>query len=94
MRAIPYEKYLDKVYGCFIGKAISGNIGAPHEGVKMPLELEFRNDMINCSLPNDDLDLQVLWLDVGADLIFILKAPRMISALRSQASVRAREILR
>ena len=64
MRATTYEKYLDKVYGCFIGKAISGNIGAPHEGVKMPLELEFRNDMINCSLPNDDLDLQVLWLDV------------------------------
>ena len=64
MRTISYEKYLDKVYGCFIGKAISGNIGAPHEGVKMPLELPFRQDMINCNLPNDDLDLQVLWLDV------------------------------
>ena len=64
MRKIAYKDYLDKVYGCFIGKAISGNIGAPHEGVKMPMELEFRQDMINCELPNDDLDLQVLWLDV------------------------------
>ena len=64
MRKIPYEKYLDKVYGCFIGKAISGNIGAPHEGVKMPMELEFMQEMINCELPNDDLDLQVLWLEV------------------------------
>ena len=64
MRKISYKEYLDKVYGCFIGKAISGNIGAPHEGVKMPMELEFRQDMINPDLPNDDLDLQVLWLDV------------------------------
>ena len=64
MKAIKYENYLDKVYGCFIGKAISGNIGAPHEGVKMPMELKFMPEMINCDLPNDDLDLQVLWRDV------------------------------
>lgn len=64
MRKISYETYLDKVYGCFVGKAISGNIGAPHEGVKMPMDFEFMPEMINCDLPNDDLDLQVLWLDV------------------------------
>ena len=64
MRKISYETYLDKVYGCFVGKAISGNIGAPHEGVKMPMNFEFMPEMINCDLPNDDLDLQVVWLDV------------------------------
>ena len=64
MKKIAYKDYLDKVYGCFIGKAISGNIGAPHEGVKMPMEFDFMPEMINCELPNDDLDLQVLWLDV------------------------------
>lgn len=64
MRKISYETYLDKVYGCFVGKAISGNIGAPHEGVKMPMDFEFMPEMINCDLPNDDLDLQVAWLDV------------------------------
>lgn len=64
MREISYNTYLDKIYGCFIGKAISGNIGAPHEGVKMPMELEFQDYMIDCTQPNDDLDLQVLWLDV------------------------------
>ncbi|MBR2948236.1 MAG: ADP-ribosylglycohydrolase family protein [Lachnospiraceae bacterium] len=64
MRKISYSQYLDKVTGCFIGKAISGNIGAPHEGVKMPMELPFMPEMINPDLPNDDLDLQVLWLDV------------------------------
>lgn len=64
MRYISYEEYLNKLYGCFVGKAISGNIGAPHEGVKMPLNLPYRPDMIDESRPNDDLDLQILWLDV------------------------------
>ena len=63
MRTISYQTYLDKITGCFIGKAVSGNIGAPHEGVKMPMDFAFRPDMIDCSRPNDDLDLQILWLD-------------------------------
>ncbi len=71
MKKISYETYLDKIYGCFVGKAISGNIGAPHEGVKMPMDLKFESYMIDETQPNDDLDLQVLWLDVvekkGAD---------------------------
>ena len=65
MRTISYEKFLDKVYGCFIGKAVSGNIGAPHEGVKMQMELPFLQQMIDCERPNDDLDLQVLWLEIA-----------------------------
>lgn len=71
MRTLTYAEYFDKVYGCFVGKAISGNMGAPHEGQKMPMELPFMPEMINPDMPNDDLDLQVLWLDVvekkGAD---------------------------
>ncbi len=63
-REITYKQFLDKVYGCFIGKAISGNIGAPHEGVKMPMDLEFLPQMIDCERPNDDLDLQILWFEV------------------------------
>lgn len=59
-----YAQYLDKVYGCFLGKTVAGTMGAPYEGIKMPLELEFDPGMINTMLPNDDLDLQVLWLDV------------------------------
>ena len=58
-----YEQYLDKVYGCFLGKTVAGTMGAPYEGIKMPLELQFKPEMINTMLPNDDLDLQVLWLD-------------------------------
>ncbi len=61
---IPYSEYRDKVYGAFIGKAVIGTLGAPYEGIKMPLELTFQPEMIHTMLPNDDLDLQILWLDV------------------------------
>ncbi len=64
-RQLLYDTYLDKVYGCFLGKTVIGTLGAPYEGIKMPLELTFRPDMIDTMLPNDDLDLQVLWLDVA-----------------------------
>ena len=65
MKKIRYDVYLDKIYGCFLGKTVIGTLGAPYEGIKMPLELPFTPDMINTMLPNDDLDLQVLWLDVA-----------------------------
>ncbi len=64
MKRISYDEYLDKVTGCFLGKALSGTIGAPFEGVKMPMAITFKEKMIDSMLPNDDLDLQVLWLDV------------------------------
>ncbi len=62
-RTLSYKDYFNKVYGCLIGKTVIGTLGAPFEGVKMPLELKFSPEMINTMLPNDDLDLQVLWLD-------------------------------
>lgn len=64
-KKIDYATYLDKVKGCFLGKTVIGTLGAPYEGVKMPMELAFKAEMINTMLPNDDLDLQVLWLDVA-----------------------------
>ncbi len=64
MCKMDYSTYLDKVKGCFLGKAVIGTLGAPYEGVKMPMNLTFKPEMVNTMLPNDDLDLQVLWLDV------------------------------
>jgi ADP-ribosylglycohydrolase len=61
---IEYEKYLDKVLGCWIGKCISGTIGAPFEGRKELFNYRFDKRSIEKMLPNDDLDLQVLWLHV------------------------------
>ena len=65
MSKLSYAAYLDKIYGCFLGKTVIGTLGAPYEGIKMPLELPFKPEMVNTMLPNDDLDLQVLWLDVA-----------------------------
>ncbi len=65
MPNLSYSTYLDKIYGCFLGKTVIGTLGAPYEGIKMPLDLPFKPEMVNTMLPNDDLDLQVLWLDVA-----------------------------
>ena len=70
-RRITHEAYLDAVTGAMIGKAIAGNIGAPFEGDKIEMAIPFTESLIDPTRPNDDLDLQVLWLDVveekGAD---------------------------
>lgn len=63
---LTYKQYLDKAYGCWLGKCVAGTIGAPYEGMKQLLHLSFRSEMIEKMLPNDDLDLQVLWLKVFA----------------------------
>ena len=30
---LDYTRYLDKVYGCWLGKCIVGTVGAPYEGM-------------------------------------------------------------
>ncbi len=57
------NEYRDKVLGCWLGKCVIGTLGAPYEGIKQNLDIKFEPSMIAEMLPNDDLDLQVLWLD-------------------------------
>lgn len=64
MLRIDYRTYLDKVYGCWVGKCVAGTIGAPYEGAKELFNFEYSPKLIEEMLPNDDLDLQVLWLSV------------------------------
>lgn len=61
---ITYQDYFSKVYGCWLGKCIAGNVGAPYEGMKQKLSLKYTPEYLEKMLPNDDLDLQVLWLEV------------------------------
>ena len=57
------QTYRDKVYGCWTGKAIGGTLGDPYECSKEMNDISFYPPEINgANLPNDDLDLQLVWL--------------------------------
>ncbi len=64
MRSIRYAEYWDKVYGGWIGKCIGGNIGAEVENNKYLMDLQENEIFPDQIPPNDDLDLQLLWLQV------------------------------
>ncbi len=56
------QEYLDKVRACFIGKNIGGTIGGPTEGQRSILDVKGFVTPKGEPLPNDDLDLQLIWL--------------------------------
>lgn len=57
-----FETYKDKVYACWVGKNIGGTMGGPYEGVRKTLDVQGFATKQNEVLPNDDLDLQLIWL--------------------------------
>ena len=64
MKNMTYAEYRDRVFGCWLGKCVAGTIGAPYEGMKQLLDFAYDPCLIEEMLPNDDLDLQILWLEV------------------------------
>lgn len=62
MKKISYSEYFDKVYGCWLGKCIGGACGALPENNKSVHSYTLDNVFPDTIPPNDDLDLQVLWL--------------------------------
>lgn len=64
MRRIEYKEFLDKIHGCWYGKCLGGAAGAPVEGIKKIIDTEDFTEIFNPDLPNDDLDIQLLWLEV------------------------------
>lgn len=63
MVQIQYSEYLDKVRGCWAGKNIGGTLGAPMEGNMAMNDVTFYTQELNgVPAPNDDLDLQLIWL--------------------------------
>lgn len=56
-----YNDVETKIRSCWLGKAIGGTLGAPHEGVPGMMDLDFYKPVPSGALPNDDLDLQVVW---------------------------------
>jgi ADP-ribosylglycohydrolase len=64
------EKYYrKKVMGCWLGKAVGGTLGQPYEGCDGPLNLNYYEPVPTDMIPNDDLDLQVLWACVLNNMV-------------------------
>ena len=57
-----YETFKDKVYACWVGKNIGGTMGAPYEYTRDILDVKGFATEPSVVLPNDDLDLQLVWL--------------------------------
>ena len=57
------KDYGDKALGCWTGKNIGGTLGAPFEGRREMQDVTFyTQDLHGKPEPNDDLDLQLVWL--------------------------------
>lgn len=56
------QELQDKISACWIGKNIGGTIGGPYEGKKEILDVKGFTSAPGEPLPNDDLDLQLVWL--------------------------------
>lgn len=60
---LDFKTYRDKVTGCWTGKNIGGVFGAPFEGKRQFNDVDFYvQDLSMGPPPNDDLDLQIVWL--------------------------------
>ena len=59
------SEYRNKVKGCWIGKNAGGSLGEPLElmwGHSSTFDVGFYSKLPEGGLPNDDLDLQIVWL--------------------------------
>lgn len=58
--------YRNKLLGCWYGKNIGGTLGAPFEGKRGINDIGFYTQALGGDpLPNDDLDLQLVWLNAA-----------------------------
>ncbi len=57
------KDYLDKVIACWLGKNVGGTLGMPVEWRRQINNISFYlQDLTGDPVPNDDLDLQLVWL--------------------------------
>jgi ADP-ribosylglycohydrolase len=69
------ERFKDKVLGCWLGKNCGGTLGTPVEeawGRPEPFDIWWYPELRSGGLPNDDLEMQLVWLtaleQVGPEL--------------------------
>ena len=61
---LEFNTLKDKILGCWNGKNIGGVLGAPLEGKRGVFDVDFylQENLDKNPPPNDDLDLQIVWL--------------------------------
>ncbi|MBQ7207894.1 MAG: ADP-ribosylglycohydrolase family protein [Lentisphaeria bacterium] len=67
-RTLEYKVYLDRILGGWIGKSLGGIVGAPYECHKQFNRAERGRLWPDKLYPNDDLDIQVVWLEALQDI--------------------------
>ena len=66
MTILTQKDYIDKVHACWDGKNVGGTLGAPFECLRGVFELDgYTIKLDGEPLPNDDLDLQLVWLNAA-----------------------------
>ena len=60
---ILYDTYYKKLSACYLGKAIGGTLGMPFEGKCSTNDISYYSPVPNKICSNDDLDLQIIWLE-------------------------------
>ena len=58
----------ERMLGCWLGKAVGGTLGQTFEGLEGPLDADFYYPVPQGMVPNDDLDLQVLYAVILSEL--------------------------
>ncbi len=72
-------EFRDKVLGCWTGKNIGGTLGGPFEGWQEVPEIDFyATGNHGEPLPNDDLDLQLVWLTALEEQGVYRLTPRLL----------------
>lgn len=76
---ITLETFRDKVYGCWTGKNIGGTLGVPFEGKQeMNAATFYTQELKGNPAPNDDLDLQLIWLQAAEENGLYRLTPRLL----------------
>lgn len=66
--AVDDETIRKKILGCWRGKAVGGTLGQTFEGLSGPLDAQFYVPVPTEMVPNDDLDLQVVYACVLSEM--------------------------
>lgn len=77
MATLSKEEYWDKVYACWMGKNCGGTLGAPLEkgfGEEEPFNIDWYPELREGGIPNDDLEMQLIWLKAIEEQGFDLTA--------------------